>query len=343
MSKCSRQHLQYFYNASAYGLAGEIERPTRHSISAQAATTLAGSGGRGFQRIENFSVSPFVSFDAAYTEVGGSFDDCHNQHTTFAYSVIEGLNIAGMVTADRVVARMAIYSPTMPATGDGESPTVPGLGDSQETSKKKSKKTGKAVAEEYPEHTFDITGSYFDNLRVAGHKIDVQLATHRLHQYQKYSELSSAVTSDEDDLQPWGDLDNTRLSKLEELEGKYHALTGFGSWAREWKNNKELRCVDGMFWCSAAGHYNLHEEFPETELHGFGGIICIPKFGVVRLAEVVIHKHRRQLHMLRVDMCSTSSGNIVGGGAGGGGGSMPPGNIVGGGAGGGGGSMPPPS
>ena len=314
MSKCSRQHLQYFYNASAYGLAGEIERPMRHSIPAQAATTLAGSGGRGFQRIENFSVSPFVSFDAAYTEVGGSFDDCNNQHTTFAYSVIEGLDIAGMVTADRVVARMAVYSPTVPDTGD-----------SQKASEKPSDKPVEtdAAAKTDQEHTFDITGSYFENLRIAGYKIDVQLATHSLHKYQTYKDLSSAVTSGADELRPWGKLDEAKLTKLEGLAGKYHALTGFGSRARQWINNKEHRCMGGMYWCSAAGHYNLNEKFPDTELHGFGGIICIPKFGVVRLAEVVIHKDRRQLHMLRVDMCSTSNGNIVGGGAGGGG-SMPP-------------------
>jgi hypothetical protein len=284
----------------------------RHSISAQAATTLAGSGGRGFQRIDNFSVSPFVSFDAAYTEVGGSFDDCHNQHTTFAYSVIEGLNIAGMVTADRVVARMAIYSPTMPETRDA-----------QVASKKQSKKIGKAAATPEREHTFDITGSYFENLRIAGYKIDVQLATHSLHQYQTYNDLSSAMQNGADELQPWGKLDDETLTKLEGLENQYHALTGFGGRAKQWKKNKAHRCMDGMFWCSAAGHYNLHKQFPKTELHGFGGIICIPKFGVVRLAEVVIHKDRRQLHMLRVDMCSTSNGNIVGGGAGGGG-SMPP-------------------
>jgi hypothetical protein len=313
MSKCSRQHLQYFYNASAYGLAGEIDRPMRHSIPVQAATTLAGSGGRGFQRVEQFSASPFVSFDAAYTEVGGSFDDCHNQHTTFAYSVIERLNIAGMVTADRVVARMAVYSPKMPGTGDY-----------QEASKKRSNKTAEAEAHGDLEHTFDITGSYFENLRIAGYEIDVQLATHRLHQHQTYNSLSSAIKSGADDLQPWGKLDDKKVTKLEGLEDQYHALTGFGSRARQWKNNKENRCMGGMYWCSAAGHYNLNQKFPETELQGFGGIICIPKFGVVRLAEVVIHQDRRHLHMLRVDMCSTSNGSIVGGGAGGGGGSMPP-------------------
>lgn len=312
MSKCSRQHLQYFYNASAYGLAGEIERPMRHSIPAQAATTLAGSGGRGFQRIENFSGSPYVSFDAAYTEVGGSFDDCHNQHTTFAYSVIEGLNIAGMVTADRVVARMAVYSPTMPDTGD-----------CQEASKKQSKKTGEVETKADLEHTFDITGSYFENLRVAGYKIEVQLGANPFHQLHTYNSLSHAMTNGADSMQPWGGLDKERLAKLEQLEGQYHALTGFGSRARQWNINRQHRRMGDMFWCSAAGHYDLHKVFPETELKGFGGIICIPKFGVVRLAEVVIHKERRQLHMLRVDMCSTSSGGIVGGGAGGGG-SMPP-------------------
>jgi len=314
MSKCSRQHLQYFYHASAYGLAGEIERPMRHSIPAQAATTLAGSGGRGFQRIENFSVSPFVSFDAAYTEVGGSFDDCCNQHTTFAYSVIEGLNIAGMITADRVVARMAVYSPTVPDAGDG-----------QGTSKKKPKETGKAAAKGDPEHMFDITGSYFDNLRIAGHKIEVQLATPRLHGYQTYKDLSAALESGADDLLPWGKLDAGGVNELEKLEDEYHALTGFGSRARQWNTDKKSRSIDGMYWCSAAGHYNLKKDLPETELHGFGGIICIPKFGVVRLAELVVHKHRRELHMLRVDMCSTSSGGIVGGGAGGGGSTPPPG------------------
>ena len=337
MSKCSRQHLQYFYNASAYGLAGEIERPMRHSISAQAATTLAGSGGRGFQRIDNYSVPHFVSFDTAYTEVGGSFDDSNNQHTTYAYSVIEGLNIAGMITADRIVARIAIYSPPMPDTSGAQQASTqqPQSGAAQKTSKQKPQSGVTTPKKPDLEHTFDITGSYFENLRIAGYKIDVQLATHSLHQYQTYDALHTAIqdpsaTQDPiatqkavDELQPWGKLDD-RVDELERVEAKYQALSGFGSRARKWITNRQHRCMGGMYWCSAAGHYDLHAKYPDTELHGFGGIICVPKFGVVRLAEVVVHKDRRQLHMLRVDMCSTADGNIVGGGAGGGGGSMPP-------------------
>src|ERR1700704_6755003 len=115
---CPCHHSQYFYHASAYGLAGEIERPVQQSVPAQAACALASGGGRGTQRVEKFCLSPFICFDAAYTEVGGSFDECHNKHTTYAHSVIEGLNIANVVTADRVVSRMVTYSPE---TGDGES------------------------------------------------------------------------------------------------------------------------------------------------------------------------------------------------------------------------------
>src|ERR1051326_2582860 len=231
MSKCSRRHLQYFYNASAYGLAGEIERPMRHSIPMQAATTLAGSGGRGFQRIENFSAPPHVSFDAAYTEVGGSFDECHNQHTTFAYSVIEGLNIAGMITADRIVARMAIYSPEAPPDPE-KPPTGAGSLAKPAPQQAKSGTTEQTTPPESQEHTFDITGSYFENLRIAGYVIDMPLATHHLQQYQTYTALANAMRTPDTagnsrtganpnadrnnnppnynvrDLLPWGNLDD---------------------------------------------------------------------------------------------------------------------------------------
>src|ERR1051326_748531 len=320
MSKCSRRHLQYFYNASAYGLAGEIERPMRHSIPMQAATTLAGSGGRGFQRIENFSAPPHVSFDAAYTEVGGSFDECHNQHTTFAYSVIEGLNIAGMITADRIVARMAIYSPEVPPPAEGSA------------NPRKKAPTQSAAAEK--EHMFDITGSYFENLRIAGYPINIELAAHHLQQYQTYSTLVGAmknpgtvkitnaatngktVTYDVRTLQPWGNLEGNRLGLLKELEKNYHALTGFGDRAEKWNKNPTRHGANGVYWLSAAGHYQLD---PKSGLTGFGGIICIPKFGIVRLAEIMAHEHHRHLHMLRVEMCSTSTGGVTGSGAGGGG------------------------
>lgn len=323
MAKCS--HHQYFYHASASGLSAEIERPVQQSIAAQAASTLPSGGGRGFQRTEKFCVAPFVCFDAAYSEVGGSFDECHMMHTTYAYSVIEGLNIADVVTADRVVSRIVTYSP--PETDGHCCPEG--------------------------EHTFDITGSHFDNLRIAGHKLEFDLSSRLINEhntYSKFQELyhpeaagnsASAKTTSSPpksrkggvsesspnraSLLPWGDQDEQGLNRLLECEKTYHALTGIGSRAKAWANGNGAKTkgaaraglkptnYGGAYWCSAAGHLDLKESIGDTELQNFGGLILIPKFGVVRLAELVIHPDYQRLTMVRVQMCSGSTGSTDGG------------------------------
>ncbi len=320
MAKCS--HHQYFYHASASGLSAEIERPVQQSIAAQAASTLPSGGGRGFQRTEKFCVAPFVCFDAAYSEVGGSFDECHMMHTTYAYSVIEGLNIADVVTADRVVSRIVTYSPPEPA--------------------------GHCCVE--GEHTFDITGSHFDNLRIAGHKVEFDLSSHLINEhntYSKFQELyhpeaaengagttakASSVKSGKGgtgerkkkaaSLLPWGDQDQQGLNRLLESEETYHALVGIGTRAKAWANGAKSKSAarpaqkstnGGAYWCSAAGHLDLKKSIGDTELQNFGGLILIPKFGVVRLAELVIHPDYQRLTMVRVQMCSGSTGSTDGG------------------------------
>src|SRR5258707_12428944 len=94
MSKPHPRYSQYFYHASAYGLAGEIERPVRQTIPAQAASVLAGNGGRGASSVEKFDFPPFFYCDTAYTEVGGSYYADHGKQTTCATTVVEGLNVA---------------------------------------------------------------------------------------------------------------------------------------------------------------------------------------------------------------------------------------------------------
>jgi len=291
MSKCSRHHCQYNYHASAYGFAAEIDRPVQQSLHAQAASALSGSGGRGSNRVESFSLPPFISFDAAYSEVGGSFDDCHNVHTTYTTSVIEGLNIADVVTADRIVCRMAIYSPKVK---DGTcEPTDPNA-----------------------EHEFDITGSHFDNLRIAGHEIELELATQKLQNHATFSKFEGAFTNiGAEDLLLWGKQTGPRLDQLEKAEQQYHPLTGMGQRAKRWAKKKEKH--DG-YRCSPAGHLDIPGQLKGSGLDGFGSIILIPKFGVVRLAEMTVEPHRRYLTMINVQMASPGSGGGSGPGNGGG-------------------------
>lgn len=287
MPKSTCHHSQYFYHASAYGLAAEIQRPVNQSIPAQAATALSSVGGRGSIKLDKFSVPPFISFDTAYCEVGGSFDGCHGMHTTYASATIEKLNIFDVVTADRIVSRMVIYSPE---EGDDDG-----------------------------EHSFSLTGSHFDNLRVAGHLIDVKLATPKLHENDTYSKFEKAFHDKSGaKLLPWGDQDDKRLDELEKAEEQYHALRGIGKRAKAWKAGKRKK--GGAYWCSAVGHLDLGSTVKDTELVGFGGIILIPKFGIVRLAEVFIHRDHRRLTMVNVQMCSGGYGGASGGGSGGSGG-----------------------
>ena len=289
---CSRHHSQHMYNASAYSVSAEFERPKKHSLAPQASVVLAGHGGHGSSRASAYNVDGLISFKNAYSEAGGSFDDCHGLHTTHAWSVVEGLNVADMLTADRVVARMAVYHSTHGS-----------------------------------EATYDITGSYFENLRIAGHLVEVKLATNVFHDHDTYSKVAKAHHARKTD--EWlvgGKLTKLKNNELTELEDKYHALIGMSEVVKEWKSPKRL-ADRGSYWFSPA---NNLEWKPSSEILTFGSIICIPKFGVIRLAEMVVHRHSRTLRMFRVQMCSSGhgtsdGGTTTGGGTGGSGLSAPPG------------------
>jgi hypothetical protein len=274
------------YQASAYSVAAEFERPKKHSLAPQASVVLAGHGGHGSSRVSAYNVDGLISFKEAYSEVGGSFDDCHGIHTTHAWSVIEGVNVADMLTADRVVSRMAVYY-----SADNKS-----------------------------EASYDITGSYFENLRIAGHKIDVKLATHVFHDHDTYSKVAKSHQGRKTDEWLVGSkLDQLKDDQLEDLENTYHALSGMSGLVKEWKKPK--RPEDrGSYWFSPANHLDWNKQIGLSEIQGFGSIICIPKFGVIRLAEMIVHRHSRTLKMFRVQMCSSGHGTSDGGSSSGSGG-----------------------
>ena len=293
MKECPCPTSQYIYSASAYGFAGELERPSRYTIPTQAASVLAADGGRGYNRVQNFKSDGFSVADA-HTEVGGSYDPCHNRFTTYAFSSLEGVNVADMLTADRVVSRLYIYAPANP--GDPNEPS------------------------------FTITGSHFDNLRIAGYEADVQLATSDFH--VSYDTLTKAGNADE-----WLLARKLAESKkdLQALEEEYHALKGITALVDQWKNKgqttgsnkqggeKHSHCRTYLF--SPIKKLELKGAGPDIQI--LGNIICIPKFGVIRLADLLVHGHCRNLTMFRVQLCSATGGGTDGGGTAGGGGAKP--------------------
>ena len=277
---CTRHHSQYVYGASAYAVAAEFERPRKHSLPPQASVVLSAHGGHGTQRLSGQKVDGLISFDAAYSEVGGSYDDCHDTYTTHAWSVVEGLNVADMLTADRVVSRMAIYYP----------------------------------AHGRDEPSFDITGSYFENLRIAGYPVNVKLDTQLLHEHDTYSKLAKGLQNPSAQCLLLGHgLRDMADEQLKDVENTYHALTGMTRLVNGWRGKSKLAADGRIYRLSAANKIDFNGQAGSSEVKGYGAIVCIPKFGVVRLAEMIVHQHTRTLTMFQVQMCSSGRGTTTGG------------------------------
>lgn len=128
--------LKFLYHALATGLSGQITVPFQKTIEVKAPSSLPFTGGYASSLEKEFRYEQILSFASAETVTTGS--ETANFFDTLATSTIEGLNILNVVTADRVVARLA---------------------------SKYSKDKG--------ERSVTFAGSHFHNLRIAGCPVEV--------------------------------------------------------------------------------------------------------------------------------------------------------------------------
>lgn len=129
------------YYAEAEALSGDITLPLMQEVKPPTYVKLNERGGYHSQHVDNFRLGGIVSFRSAYTQVGGN-PDAKADHgwNTLATSVIEGLNVLDIVTADRIVCQISTDHPLV-----GYVPTVTFL------------------------------GTRFENLRIAGHELKLNL------------------------------------------------------------------------------------------------------------------------------------------------------------------------
>lgn len=147
----------YLYNAHGYGFGGRIDRPFQHVLDVHAGASLPTTGGYEVSRRENFRLNEIISYTAAHTVVAGSRNEKDGSYTTLASSTIEGLNILDMVTADRIVARVA---------------------------------SKQLITDDEP--TITPIGSHFENLRIAGCPIEVELDTDLFNRFGTFSDFKKA-------------------------------------------------------------------------------------------------------------------------------------------------------
>lgn len=128
------------YHAEASALKGHLKLPISQEIEPQAHTRLPETGGYLSQRTELFRLESVISFRSGHTHVGGNLGDKPGAgHTTLTTTVVEGLNVLEVVTADRIVGQMITEHPL-----DGYIPSI------------------------------SFLGTRIENLRIAGHPVELE-------------------------------------------------------------------------------------------------------------------------------------------------------------------------
>ena len=134
---------EHEYHAEAIALNGTLTMPVKQMIDPQATALLHPRGGYLSQKTGEFRLESVVTFKSAHTQVAGmpGRKEGHG-NATLSTAVVEGLNILEILTCDRVIAQVATEHPL---AGKGHTPQIVFL------------------------------GTRFENLRIAGHPVQVTL------------------------------------------------------------------------------------------------------------------------------------------------------------------------
>ena len=101
------QTTRFLYKAHAVGASGTFTKPHAETLEAQASCSLSIDGGKASARVDAFHFHDMIKIRSVYTQAVGTGDRENGPWNTLVTATIEGLNIHHVLTADRVVARLA--------------------------------------------------------------------------------------------------------------------------------------------------------------------------------------------------------------------------------------------
>lgn len=141
----------HVYHAQAQVLSGHLEHPVKQPLENYGRVLLENTRRETLfnELVGATNVEGFISFKAGYTRVSGSqlkdktdiWGNDHSGWVTQSTSVLEGFNVADVLTVDRIVAQISTEHPLV----DGHVPRITFL------------------------------GTRFENLQIAGHSVQVEL------------------------------------------------------------------------------------------------------------------------------------------------------------------------
>jgi len=239
----------YHYNACAHAFSGHFTRPFHEVIDVQAPCALPTIGGYGSARVDNFKYREFISFKSGYSHISGSRQEEDGSNNTLVTSVLENLNLLDVVTADRVICRL--YSKHHPKDSEAE---------------------------------ITIVGSKFENLKIAGYPVHVELDFDLFESIPTYEKATTEFAK------------NSKFRKIaQDPFQSGHSLPKRGAY--------------GAFLCSCVKEMDTDCPGVTRKGHSFN----VKGFGKIFLGEVLIKHGERNLNMLRIQFGSSTTGGGTGG------------------------------
>ncbi len=104
----SNANKVFYYHADANSLGGYIEEPFEGIIPAASSISLPAVGGYATNRTDALNFREILSCRSAYTRVSGRALAEDGPWSTQVTSVVEGLNILEIVTAERIVSQISV-------------------------------------------------------------------------------------------------------------------------------------------------------------------------------------------------------------------------------------------
>lgn len=240
----------FHYHACAHAFSANFTRPFHHQVDVQAQSALPVIGGHGNSRVEGFEFRDFISFKKGYSHVSGGHQADDDSHNTLATAVLENLNMFDVLSVDRVVSRLYSKHPANQKEGG-----------------------------------ITWIGSKFENLRIAGCPIEIELNVPLFQDLLTYEAAEKAFAKG----------------------GEFRKI------AEDPLNTGDMlkpSNVGGVFLCSIVK--KIKTDCPGVKVDGHS--LYVPGFGKIYLGELLIKHGEKTLTMLRFELGSTTSGSGTGAG-----------------------------
>ena len=251
---------QFYYHSDASPLGGSIQHPFDDVVSTAASSSLAQAGGVVTARLDRYRMDPVIAVSAAYSHISGALNPTTGNWMTLTTAVVEQVNVLEVVTADRIVARLAVEHPKV-----GYRPKV------------------------------SFVGVQFDNLRVAGHAVSVELNLDLLATGEAFPDVAYVE-------------DGKFLQGVSERSLRMTGAKGAPEWLKErygWVQTAEGRKQRGYVVTSLV-----------DAVHGvgygsvFGHVITVPDFGNIFLGELMLDMNSYHLTMMRLELGCPAVGTL---------------------------------